>query len=105
MNEGNYSDAHVFPYAFRALGLGKLVGTAVAGTGTAVWWERQVDPSLVFGIPQVGLVGADGQYLENRELRPDVEVAAHPDDVARGEDRQLLEGVKTLLEEIDRKPR
>lgn len=103
MNEGNYSDAHVFPYAFRALGLGKLVGTSVAGTGTAVWWERQVDPSIVFGIPQVGLLTPDGAYLENLELRPDVEVLAHPDDVARGDDRQLAAAVRVLLEEADRK--
>jgi len=100
MNEGNYSDAHVFPFAFRALGLGKLVGSPVAGTGTAVWWERQVDPTLVFGIPQVGLLGADGQWLENQELRPDVEVLAHPDDVSRGVDRQLLAGVNVLLEAL-----
>ncbi|MDF1663403.1 MAG: S41 family peptidase, partial [Planctomycetota bacterium] len=38
-SEGNYSDAHIFPFAFKSLKIGKLVGTPVAGTGTAVWWE------------------------------------------------------------------
>lgn len=106
MNEGNYSDAHVFPYAFRALGIGRLIGAPVAGTGTAVWWERQVDPSIVFGIPQVGLETPDGRYLENQELAPDVLVLPDPADLAKGIDRQLLTGVEELLKEADaRRPR
>jgi C-terminal processing protease CtpA/Prc len=96
-NEGNYSDAHVFPYAFKRLGLGKLVGTPVAGTGTAVWWETQIDPTLVFGVPQVGLVTPDGDYLENRELVPDVEVYNTPEDSATGRDRQLERAVEEVL--------
>ncbi|MCG3134672.1 MAG: Tricorn protease [Planctomycetes bacterium] len=97
MNEGNYSDAHVFPFAFRELGVGKLVGTPVAGTGTAVWWETQVDPSLVFGIPQVGLVDARGSYLENQELLPDIDVRQDPAEIARGRDEQLEAAVRALL--------
>ena len=96
-NEGNYSDAHIFPYAFKTLGLGKLVGTPVAGTGTAVWWEEQIDPDLVFGIPQVGMVTPDGRYLENLEREPDVEVFNTPEDYATGRDRQLEAAVQELL--------
>jgi C-terminal processing protease CtpA/Prc len=92
-NESNYSDAHVFPWAFQELGLGKLVGTPVAGTGTAVWWERQIDPSIVFGIPQVGLVTTGGRYLENLDLRPDVEVVNDPESRAAGRDLQLERAV------------
>lgn len=101
MNEGNYSDAHVFPYAYRTLGIGKLIGAPVAGTGTAVWWERQVNPALVFGIPQVGLVDAEGRYLENQELAPDVLVLPDPADVAKGIDRQIEAAVRVLLVEAD----
>jgi C-terminal processing protease CtpA/Prc len=83
----------VFPWAFQELGLGKLVGTPVAGTGTAVWWERQIDPSIVFGIPQVGLVTTGGRYLENLDLRPDVEVVNDPESRAAGRDLQLERAV------------
>lgn len=100
-SESNYSDAHMFPYAFKQLKMGKLVGTPVAGTGTAVWWERLIDPTLVFGIPQVGMVTPDGNYLENTELQPDVEVYNSPESVARGEDQQLAKAVGVLLEELD----
>ena len=99
-NEGNYSDAHFFPYAFSTLKLGKLVGTPVAGTATAVWWERLMDPDLVFGIPQVGMQTEEGRYLENLQLDPDVLVFNDPESVARGEDKQLEAAVRVLLEDL-----
>ena len=102
-NEANYSDAHMFPYAFHALGLGKLVGMPVAGTGTAVWWEEQIDPTITFGIPQVGMLQPDGRYLENTELEPDVRVENDPARAAKGEDQQLEAGVRVLLEQLGAK--
>lgn len=102
-SESNYSDAHIFPYAFQQLGLGKLVGAPVAGTGTAVWWERQIDPTLVFGIPQVGIRTPAGEYLENLDLVPDELVLNTPEDVAAGFDRQLERAVDVLLEQLKTK--
>lgn len=99
-SESNYSDAHMFPYAFKQLKLGKLVGTPVPGTGTAVWWETLIDRSIVFGIPQVGMVTPDGQFLENLELEPDVLVYNSPESIARGEDRQVAKCVEVLLEQL-----
>lgn len=102
-SESNYSDAHMFPYAFKQLKLGKLVGAPVPGTGTAVWWETQIDPSLVFGIPQVGMVSPDGNYLENTQLEPDVLVLNTPEGLAAGEDPQLKAAVDVLLEQLGEK--
>ncbi len=99
-NEENYSDAHVFPYIYQYLKVGKLIGTPVAGTGTAVWWERQIDGETVFGIPQVGLVTDEGKYLENLDLVPDIEVRNDPESVNRGEDRQVQKAVAVLLEQL-----
>ena len=97
MGESNYSDAHMFPYTYKALGIGKLVGMPVPGTGTAVWWER-LQNGMVFGIPQVGMVDVDGDYLENKQLEPDIKVANDPEKVIKGEDQQLAAAVKELLE-------
>ena len=36
MGEGNYSDAHAFPYTYDVLNIGKMVGMPVPGTMTAV---------------------------------------------------------------------
>jgi C-terminal processing protease CtpA/Prc len=96
MSEANYSDAHMFPFAYKALNIGKLVGMPVAGTGTAVWWEG-LQNNVVFGIPQVGNLTNDGQYLENLQLEPDILAPLEPSEVAKGRDQQLEAAVKELL--------
>lgn len=98
MGEGNYSDAHAFPYAYKALKIGKLVGMPVPGTMTAVWWERQIDPSLVFGIPQMGMWDLNGNYLEGQQLEPDVKVAQEKEKVSQGIDQQLIKAIEVVLE-------
>ncbi|MCU0707963.1 MAG: S41 family peptidase, partial [Pirellula sp.] len=103
-SESNYSDAHFFPWAFKELGLGKLIGAPVPGTATAVWWETMIDPSMVFGIPQVGMVDRAGRYLENMQLEPDVLVINDPESMARGEDKQLAKAVEVLLESLPKQP-
>lgn len=100
-SESNYSDAHFFPYSFKAVGAGPLIGTPVAGTATAVWWEELIDSSIVFGIPQVGVVTLDGEYLENNELKPDYEVYLTPNDMANGLDPQIEKSVEVLLKQIE----
>lgn len=95
--EDNYSNAHGFPFVYKELGIGKLIGTPVPGTMTAVWWERQIDPSIVFGIPQVGVKDMRDNYLENQELQPDIEVYNDPASQLKGEDKQLEKAVEYLL--------
>ena len=86
----------MFPYTYRALGIGKLVGMPVAGTGTAVWWEGLMN-GVVFGIPQVGMIDIDGDYLENKQLEPDLKVENQYSIVTKGRDQQLEEAVKLLM--------
>ena len=100
MSEGNYSDAHMFPVVYKTLGIGKLVGMPVAGTGTAVWWENLQDKELTFGIPQVGVVDNDGKYYENTELQPDIKQALDPKFALKGRDQQLEKAVEELLKGI-----
>ncbi|MGA7614730.1 MAG: S41 family peptidase [Thermoanaerobaculia bacterium] len=101
MNEGNYSDAHCFPEAYTELGIGQTVGMPVPGTCTSVWWERLQDPTLVFGIPEVGLVDNAGDYLERKHLAPDYQIDNDPALEAKGRDQQLEEAVRVLLTKLD----
>ena len=94
--EDNYSNAHGTPWNYKELGLGKLIGTAVPGTMTAVWWER-LDGGLVFGIPQVGAYDNNGDVLENQLLTPDIEVHNAPSDVLHGKDAQLEKAIAEML--------
>lgn len=104
IGESNYSDAHMFPFAYDARSLGITVGMPIPGTATAVWWEQQIDPTLVFGIPQVGMVGADGTYLENTQLEPDVKVMNRYETLVKGQDEQLQKAVEILVRQKTEKP-
>lgn len=97
VGESNYSDAHLFPVTFKAYGIGKAVGMPVPGTGTAVWWEFQIDPTLRFGIPQVGMMSLDGKYMENTQFEPDLKVKNEPEMITKGKDQQIEAAVNDLL--------
>ncbi len=97
MGESNYSDAHLFPVAYKIKNVGKNLGMPVPGTGTFVWWEAQIDPTIVFGIPMGGWKPLDGPFLENNQLEPDIRVMNEPDKMATGRDQQIEEAVKELL--------
>ncbi|MEM9837673.1 MAG: S41 family peptidase [Pseudomonadota bacterium] len=101
MNEGNYSNAHMFPYAYQLLGLGKLVGMPVPGTATAVWWETQMTGDMYFGIPQLPVLDQEGEPLENQTLMPDIMVDNPPEAALAGDDKPLEAAVDALLEELD----
>lgn len=100
MSESNYSDAFIFPYIYKQNGLGKLIGMPVAGTGTAVWWETQIDPTIVFGIPMVGTIGKEGRTTENMQVEPDIRVPLSYEDLLNGKDTQIEAAVKEMLKEI-----
>lgn len=103
MSESNYSDAHFFPFVYKELGIGKLIGMPVPGTATAVWWESQIDPTIYFGIPQVGIMDKTGQYLENTQLEPDVKVEQEPEVFINGRDQQIEKAVEVLLKDLGSK--
>ena len=98
--EANYSNAHGTPWVYKFKKMGKLVGAPVPGTMTTVTWENMQDPSLTFGIPVVGYRKADGTYLENDQLEPDVHVLNDPATIVKGEDTQLKVAVETLMKDL-----
>lgn len=100
IGESNYSDAHLFPVAYKLKGVGKNLGMPVPGTGTFVWWETQIDPSLVFGIPMGGWKPLGNEpFLENHQLEPDIRVMNEPGEMATGKDQQIEAAVKEMMKE------
>lgn len=97
VGESNYSDAHLFPLAYKAKGIGQVLGMPVPGTGTFVWWENQIDGSLRFGIPMGCWRTLDGKCAENVQQEPDILVRNQQDVLAAGRDQQIEAGVKALL--------
>ena len=101
MGEANYSNAHGTPWVYKYKNMGLLVGKPVPGTMTSVSWEPLQDPSLYVGMPVVGYRKADGTYLENDQLNPDIDVENTKELVVTGRDEQLEAAVKALLKQID----
>ncbi len=96
------SNAEMFPAGFRALGLGKVIGTptmgAVIGTGS----YSLIDGSTV-RTPGVGVYLADPKRtnMENYGVQPDIRVDNAPEDNLAGRDRQLETAVEELLKQLN----
>src|SRR5437667_12776342 len=92
----------MFPAGFRALGLGKVVGTptmgAVIGTGS----YYLIDGSTV-RTPGVGVYLADPKRtnMENYGVQHDIRVDNAPEDNLAGRDRQLEAAVEELLKQLN----
>lgn len=99
INNRSYSDAEIFPSAYRALGLGKVVGQATGGLVIGTMETVLIDGS-VFRLPRTGVFTARGVNMERAGVSPDVTVEATPEDLAKGIDHQLTKAVDVLGVEV-----
>jgi tricorn protease len=95
----------MFPAGFRALGLGKVIGTPTAGAVIGTGSYSLIDGSTV-RTPGVGVYLADQKRtnMENYGVRPDILVENTPEDNLAGRDRQLEVAVQELLKELNQRP-
>lgn len=103
IDQSSYSDAEVFPAAFRDMKLGKIVGMTTPGYVIGTHEGKLID-GTGFRIPEVGFFSLHGKNLENLGIAPDITVENTPDDSAKERDRQLEVAVKTLLHELPTTP-
>jgi tricorn protease len=99
INNRSYSDAEIFPSAFRTLGLGKLVGVATGGHVIGTSSVELIDGSS-FRIPRIGVYAPGNVDMESKGVAPDVLVEQNPDDVAKGQDPQLDKAVEVLTQDV-----
>jgi len=99
IHEQCISDAEIFPYGFRQLGLGKLLGVQTYG-GVIGTWTYQLMDGTWFALPGSGWYTIDMQNMENYGVPPDICVGVAPCSLPRGEDPQLEAAVKELLKEL-----
>jgi tricorn protease len=99
INNRSFSDAEIFPNAFRTLGLGKLVGQPTGGQVIGTAGVRLIDGS-VFRLPRIGVFTTKGVNMDKEGVVPDVLVEAHPDQVAKGVDAQLEKAVEVLQADL-----
>jgi tricorn protease len=99
INNRSYSDAEIFPHAFREHGLGKLVGQNTGGMVIGTRSISLIDGST-FRTPRVGVHTMKGVNMEKEGVRPDYFVDIHPDQLARGEDPQLEKAIEVLQTDV-----
>jgi len=95
------SNAEMFPAGFRALGLGKVVGTPTAGAVIGTGSYSLIDGSTV-RTPGTGVFLADPKRtnMENYGVQPDMLVDNLPADTLAGRDRQLEVAVEELIKQL-----
>jgi tricorn protease len=95
------SGGDFFPYGFRLLKLGKLIGTRTWGGLIGI----SANPPLIDGgiltVPFFRAFTPDGEWrVENEGVAPDVEVPLDPVAVNEGRDPQLDAAIAQVLEEL-----
>jgi tricorn protease len=99
INNRSYSDAEIFPSAYKTLGLGKVVGQATGGFVIGTTTIRLIDGST-FNLPRTGVFTVKGVNMEKQGVQPDVAVEALPEDLAKGVDAQINKAVEVLLKDV-----
>jgi tricorn protease len=105
INGYSSSGGDAFPYYFRKMGLGKLIGTRTWGGLIGI----SGNPGFVDGggisAPSFRFYSTDGKWaVENEGVSPDIEVLDRADLVAKGQDPSLEKAVEWLLEELKKNP-
>jgi len=99
-NEANYSDGHCFACGYKELGIGTTVGMPVPGTCSYAGWEMLQDGTTMWGAVPVSTKDINGNWLENAETAPDVQVKNEPAAISGGRDQQLERAVEELLKVV-----
>ncbi len=105
INGYSSSGGDAFPYYFKKLGLGPLIGTRTWGGLIGI----SGNPSLADGgsilASTFRFMDTDNEWaVENEGVAPDIEVVDRPELVAEGRDPTLEEAVKVLLDALQKTP-
>jgi len=99
-NENSYSNAEIFSHAYKALGIGKLVGRPTFGAVISTGSYGLVDGSSVRMPFRGWWVKESGENMEKVPAVPDIEVFNPPAYKAKGVDPQLQRAVQELLKDL-----
>jgi tricorn protease len=99
------SGGDAFPYYFRKLGLGPLIGTRTWGGLIGLSFTPPLMDGGSLAAPSYRFLTTEGTWaIENEGVAPDFEVIDRPDAFARGEDPSVEAAVKYLLEQLEKNP-
>ena len=105
INEFSASDGDIFPYRFKALGLGKLIGKRTWGGVIGIRESLPLVDGGQFFKPEFAPYSKDGKewIIEGHGVDPDIVVDNDPAREFRGEDQQLDRAIQEMEEELKTK--
>jgi tricorn protease len=99
------SGGDAFPYFFKKLGLGPLIGTRTWGGLIGLAGGPVLLDGGSLSTPSYRFLTTEGQWgVENEGVAPDVEVVDRPDEIARGNDPSLDKAIEVLMAELAKNP-
>ncbi len=105
VNGYSSSGGDAFPYFFRKLGLGKLIGTRTWGGLVGISGNARLVDGGYVSVPRFGIFDRDeGWIIEGEGVSPDIEVVDRPEQLAKGIDPCVEKAVEVLLQELKDKP-
>jgi len=107
VNKYSASDGDLFPWGFRALGLGKLIGTRTWGGIVGISGSLPYMDGTDIRVPFFTSFDAKtGEWIiENYGVKPDIEIDNDPIKEWNGEDQQLNRAIEEVMKELqNRKP-
>jgi len=95
------SDGDLFPYGFRKMGLGKLIGTRTWRGIVGISGSKPYLDGQDVRTPFFTSYSTDGEWIiEGHGVEPDIEVDINPFEDYLGNDAQLNKAIEVLLEEL-----
>lgn len=105
INGYSSSGGDAFPYFFKKMGLGKLIGTRTWGGLVGISGNARLVDGGYVSVPRFGVFDRDeGWIIEGVGVYPDIEVIDRPEDLASGKDPGIEKAVEELLKELGDRP-
>ena len=105
INGYSASGGDAFPYFFKKMGLGKLIGTRTWGGLVGISGNARLVDGGNISVPQFGVFDQEeGWIIEGIGVYPDIEVVDRPEQLAKGIDPCIEKAVEVLLLELKDKP-
>jgi tricorn protease len=103
INGQSSSGGDAFPYYFKRLGLGPLIGERTWGGLVGISGNPQFVDGGSISVPAFAFVDEAGEWaVEGIGVPPDIEVLDRPEEIAAGREPMIERAVQYLLEELQR---
>ncbi len=105
INGYSSSGGDAFPYFFKKMGLGKLIGTRTWGGLVGISGNARLVDGGYISVPRFGIYSENEEWIiEGIGVYPDIEVVDRPEQLAKGQDPGIEKAVEVLLESLKNNP-